>query len=196
MAKWTYRSLEPMVSSDSENHVAVEDIARLAEGSVENTERENFMHHINRCQRCYRILSFTLEDSQFATLSERPVADPWWKAKAVYALAASLVLIFIISGQLAYKHFYRVPGFISATLELDQELKDILLQDNALRFGKGARLNRLLAVLQQAGLPVKDLNLVVLAKPYYQKKSLFGPREILIIRVENKVAYLEVQEKQ
>jgi hypothetical protein len=36
----------------------------------------------------------------------------------------------------------------------------------------------------------------LLSKPYYQKKSLFGPKEVLHIRIENKVAYLEVKEKE
>jgi hypothetical protein len=52
------------------------------------------------------------------------------------------------------------------------------------------------AAFQQRGLEVKDLNLVLLSKPYYQKKSLFGPKEVLNIRIENKVAYLEVKEKE
>ena len=195
MGKWTNKSLEPAVSPDSENHIAAEDIARLAEGSVKNAGREDLLYHINRCRRCYRILNNTLEDSQFTT-SEHRAAGPWWKTKFAYALAASIILIFIISGQFAYKYWNPVPKVISATLDLDQKLKDILLEDDALRFGKGARLNRLLAVLQRTGLPVKDLNLVVLAKPYYQKKSLFGPREVLQIRIENEVAYLEVQEKE
>jgi hypothetical protein len=50
------------------------------------------------------------------------------------------------------------------------------------------------AALQQKGLQVKALNLVLLTKPYYQKKSLFGPKEVLHIRIEKKVAYLEVKE--
>lgn len=194
MAKWSNKSLEPPVSPDSENHIAAEDIARLAEGTVPDTERQELLYHINRCRRCYRILDNTLKDSQFAT-SEYRRTGPWWRTKIAYAMAASLILVFIISGQFAYKYLNPVPKIIAATLDLDQNLMDILLEDDALRFGKGARLNRLLAVLQQAGLPVKDLNLVVLAKPYYQKKSLFGPREILRIRIENEVAYLEVQEK-
>jgi hypothetical protein len=195
MAKWTNKSLEPPVSPDSENHIAAEDIARLAEGSVKDTEREDLFCHINRCRRCYRILDNTLKDSQFAA-SEHRTADPWWKTKIAYALAASIIFIFIISGQFAYRYWNPVPTIISATLDLDQKLTDILLEDDALQFGKGARLNRLLAVLQQAGLSVKDLNLVVLVKPYYQKKSMFGPREVLQIRIENEVAYLEVQEKE
>jgi len=196
MIKWVKKSLEPIVSPnspDSDNHVEIEDIARLADGTVTNNEREHLFRHINRCQRCYEILHHTLKDTSLAA-SVKPAAGPWWKSKGAYALAASIVLIFIFSGHFAYKYWYRVPGVISATLELDQNLKDILLEDNALQFGKGARLNRLLAVLQQNGLPVKDLNLAVLTKPYYQKKSLFGPREVLQIRVENGVVYLEVIE--
>ncbi len=193
MAKWTNKSLEPAGSPESENHVAAEDIARLAEGSVKNAEREDLLYHINRCQRCYQTLNNTLEDA-YSMPSDLQAAGPWWKSKIALALAASIVLVFIITGQFAYKHWNRAPGVISATIDLNQDLKDILLEDDALRFGKGARLSRLLAVLQKTGLPVKDLNLVVLAKPYYQKKSLFGPKEVLHIRVENEVAYLEVKE--
>ena len=195
MGKWTKKSLEPSVSPDSDNHIAIEDIARLAEGTVDNAEQEHLLRHINRCQRCYEILHHTLKDAPLAT-SVKPAADPWWKTKTAYALAASIILIFIISGQLAYKYWSRAPEVISATLDLDQELKEILLEDDGLRFGKGARLNRLLAALQQKGLQVNDLNLAVLSKPYYQKKSLFGPKEILHIRIENEVAYLEVQERE
>lgn len=187
------KSLEPSISPNSENHVAIEHIARLADGTVDEDERERLFHHINRCQRCYEILNHTLKDAALVT-SEQSAAASWWRSKAAYALAASIILIFIISGQVAYKYWNRVPGVISATLELDQNLKDILLEDDALRFGEGARLNRLLAVLQQSGLPIKDLNLVVFTKRYYQKKSLFGPREVLHIRIENGIAYLEVQE--
>jgi hypothetical protein len=194
MAKWSSKSLEPPVSPDSEKHIAAEDIARLADGSVKDPECEELLYHINRCPRCYRILDNTLKDSQFARSGHR-TAGLWWKTKFAYALAASIILIVIISGQFTYRYLNPVPKIITATLDLDQKLTDILLEDDALRFGKGARLNRLLAVLQQAGLPLKDLDLVVLAKPYYQKKSLFGPREILRIRIENGVAYLEVQEK-
>jgi len=81
-----------------------------------------------------------------------------------------------------------------ASLDLDQGLKDILMEDDALKWEKKERVNRLLAALQQRGLEVEDLNLVLLSKPYYQKKSLFGPKEILHIRIDNKVAYLEVKE--
>ena len=82
-----------------------------------------------------------------------------------------------------------------ASLDLDQALKDILLEDDALKWEKKERVYRLLTALQQRGLAVKELNLALLSKPYYQKKSLFGPKEVLHIRIDDKVAYLEVKEK-
>jgi hypothetical protein len=193
MAKWVKKSLEPSVSPDSDNHVAIEDIARLADGAVDDVERRRLLRHINRCQKCYDILNHTLKDAPFAT-AVKPASGPWWKTKTALALAASIILIFIISGQFAYKYWNRAPNVVTATLDLDQNLKDILLEEDELQFGQGGRLNRLLAALQQKGLPVKDLNLAVLTKPYYQKKSLFGPREVLHIRIENGVAYLDVKE--
>jgi hypothetical protein len=196
MGKWINKSLDPSVSPNlpvSDNHVEIENIARLADGTVDGSERARLFRHINRCPRCYEILHQTLKDAPFET-SEKPAAGPWWKTKVAYALAASIILVFVIGGQLAYKYWDRVPRAISATLDLNQNLKEILLEDDALRFGKGARLNRLLAALQQTELSVKDLNFVVLKKPYYQKKSLFGPREVLHIRIEKGVAYLEVRE--
>ena len=112
-----------------------------------------------------------------------------------YALAVSIVLVLLIGGPLTIKHWSPDARIISASLDLDQALKDILLESDALKWEKKERLNRLLTALQQRGLEVKDLNLVLLAKPYYQKKSLFGPKEVLHIRIEDKVAYLEVKEK-
>jgi hypothetical protein len=111
-----------------------------------------------------------------------------------YALAASIVLVILIGGPLAIKHWTQHPPVILASLDLDQTLKDILLENDALRWEKKERINRLLAALQQRGFAVKELNLVLLSKPYYQKKSLFGPKEVLHIRIDDKVAYLEVKE--
>jgi hypothetical protein len=87
------------------------------------------------------------------------------------------------------------PRIVSAALDLDRQLKDILLENDALRWEKSARLDRLAAVLHKKGLQFKELKTVILAKPYYQKKSLFGPKEVLHIRIENGVAYLDVKEK-
>jgi hypothetical protein len=194
MGQLTNKTLEPSESTDHGNHVPIEDIARLAEGAVDNVEREKFFRHINRCRKCYRILHHTLQDATISD-SEHRVDAPWWKTKTAIALAASIILIFVIGGPFVYDNWRHEPDVIKATLTLDQNLKDILLEDDALQFGKGARLDRLLAAIRERGLEVESLKLAVLSKPYYQKKSLFGPKEILHIRIEDNVAYLEVREK-
>jgi hypothetical protein len=187
--------INPSAVPESENHILIEDLARLAEGSVDAAERRHLIGHLNRCQICYQILQETLVDVS-ADTSTQPASVPWWKTRIFYALAVFILLILLIGGPLAIKHWIQGPPVIVASLDLDQTLKDILLEDDTLKWEKKERLNRLLAVLQQRGLAVKDLNLVLLSKPYYQKKSLFGPKEVLHIRIENKVAYLEVKEKE
>ncbi len=194
MGKWMNKTINPSVVLESEDHIPIEDLARLAEGAVDSAEREHLIGHLNRCHRCYQILQETLVDVSAET-SMQSVSVPWWKTRMFYALAVSILLVLLIGGPLAIKHWTQGPAVITASLDLDQELKDILLEDDTLKWEKKERLNRLLAALQQRGLAVKELNLALLSEPYYQKKSLFGPKEVLHIRIENKVAYLEVKEK-
>ena len=193
MGKWINETMSPPVATESEDHILTEDLARLAEGAVDAAERQHFIGHLNRCRRCYQILQETLEDLSAET-SMPAVAIPWWRTRIFYALAVSIVLALIIGGPLAIKHWTQGPPVILASLDLDQELKDILLENNVPKWENKERVNRLLTALQQRGLGVKDLNLVLLSKPYYQKKSLFGPKEVLHIRIDNGVAYLEVKE--
>ncbi len=194
MGKWINKSINPTTDEKSDHHIAVEDLARLADGTVEPPERQRLIGHLNRCQRCYQILQETIADVADATFLGS-ASLPWWRTRMAYALAASIFLVLIIGGSIAVRQFTKSPSVILATLPLDRTLKDILLQNDALRWEKKARVNRLLAALQQRGVPVKKLDRVLLSKPYYQKKSLFGPEEVLHIRIENRVAYLEVKEK-
>jgi hypothetical protein len=193
MGKWMNKTVNPSLEPESEGHILTEDLARLAEGVVDAAERQQLIRHLNRCQRCYQILQETLADVSAET-SMQPESVPWWRSRMFYALAVSIVLVLLIGGPLVIKHWIQRPPVLMASLDLDQGLKDILLEDDDLKWEKKERLNRLLTALQQRGLEVKELNLVLLSKPYYQKKSLFGPKEVLNIRIENKVAYLEVKE--
>jgi hypothetical protein len=193
MGKWMNKTINPSIVPESVDHIHIEDLARLAEGAVDAAERRHLIAHLNRCQRCYQILQETLKDvSAESTL--QPGSVPWWRTGMFYALAISIALVLFIGGPLAIKHWTQGPPVILASLDLDQGLKDILLEDDALKWEKKERVDRLLTALQQRGLAVKDLNLVLLSKPYYQKKSLFGPKEVLHIRIDDKVAYLEVKE--
>ena len=194
MGKWMNKTINPSLVPESEDHIHIEDLARLAEGAVDATERRHWIGHLNRCQRCYQILQETIEDVSAETSKQLGTA-PWWRTRMFYAVAVCILLVLLIGGPVAIKYWTQTPPIITASLELDQALKDILLEDDALKWEKKARLNRLLTAFQQRGLEVKELNLVLLSTPYYQKKSLFGPKEVLHIRIENKVAYLEIKEK-
>ena len=193
MGKWVQKSIEPMVGPQSHGHIEVEDLARLLDGDIDPSEKQRQIHHLNRCPRCYEIFQATLKDTE-TDISVRPTYSSWWKSKITYAIAASIILVFLIGGQLVLKYGDPRPQVILATLKMDQELKDILLETDELRWQKADRINRLVKLFRQKGIQVKELDLVVLPKPYFQKKSLFGPQEILHIRIENNVAYLEVKE--
>ncbi len=195
MGKLLNKTLKPNDSAESKTHADLEDLARLVEGTLDSAKRKRLIRHLNRCGKCYEILQETLKDVSDET-SGKPAPTAWWKRKSVYALAASIIMIFIIGGQLVFKYRTQQSPVISAKLTLDQELKDILLEDNALQWKNVERIERLISALHKKKLQVKQFNLVVLSKPYYQTKSLFGPEEILHIRIENNVVYLEVKEIQ
>jgi hypothetical protein len=103
-------------------------------------------------------------------------------------------MILILGGQLIDKYRTQPSRIFSVKLTLDQELKEILLENNDLQWKNSARIERLLSALNKKGFQLKHFNHVVLSKPYYQTKSPFGPREILHIRIEDDVAYLEIHE--
>lgn len=195
MGKWLNKTLKPADSAESGNHADLEDLARLVDGTLDSAERKRLLLHLNRCGKCYEILQETLKEVSIET-SGKQAPTAWWKRKSLYALAASILIIFIIGGQLVNKFRTQPSSVISAKLTIDQELKDILLENNALQWKSVERMQRLISALHKKGLQIKQFDLVVLSKPYYQTKSLFGPEEILHIRIENNVAYLEVKEIQ
>ncbi len=193
MGKWLHKALKPTGKAEPEPHVDMEDLACLIEGKLGGDERENLLRHLNQCGRCYQILQDTMNDLQ-AEPSGESAPRPWWKTRAIHALAASFALLVLIGGPLVYQYQTRQSLITSAELILDQELKAILLEDDNLQWHDDRRIKRLIAVLSQKGYRLKAFDRVVLAKPYYQVKSIFGPEEVLHIRIEDDVAYLEIKE--
>jgi hypothetical protein len=193
MGKWLNKILKPTDSAKSKRHADLEDLALIVEGRLAGAERKRLLRHLNRCGKCYEILQETLKDVSAAT-NAKPDPVIWWKRKSDYAVAASIILIFFIGGQLIDKYRTQPSRIISAKLTLDQELKEILLENNALQWKNAVRIERLNSALSKKGFQLKHFDRVVLSKPYYQTKSLFGPREILHIRIDDNVAYLDVKE--
>jgi hypothetical protein len=187
MGKWTDAILTSEEGASEEGHVPVEDLARLADGRVDGQEREGLIRHVNRCARCYEVLSSTLAELSIAQRRSR-----WFERRRVFALAASFILVVLLGGRLLYRYYERGPQVIRASILLDQGLRDLLLEDESLTWTKGERVDRLSALLQDRGVKVKGLQRVELSAPYLQSKAFFGPKETLRIRVEEGVAYLEV----
>ena len=52
MGKWMNETITPSVMTETEEHIPIEDLARLAEGAVDRAERQQLIGHLNRCQQC------------------------------------------------------------------------------------------------------------------------------------------------
>lgn len=193
MGKWLHKTLKPNDPSEPGPHADTEDLACLIEGTLGGDERKNLLRHLKACGQCYQVLQETMKDTQAAP-SRKPAPVSRWKTKSVYALAASIALLMLIGGPLLYKFQTGQYLITSAELVLDYELKEILLEDDTLEWGRGKRITRLMSALQKKGYHLKSFDRVILARPYYQVKSIFGPEEILHIRIDGNVAYLEVRE--
>ena len=98
----------------------------------------------------------------------------------------------LIGGNLLFTHYGRSPEVILASILMDPALQEVLLENEAVVWDKGERVERLASLLRSRGVEVKGLERVELASPYHASKDLFGPKETLKIRIEKGVAFLEV----
>ena len=188
MGKWMNAILNPVNGDETGEHVPLEDLARLAEGKVDSSEREALLRHVNRCADCYETLKETLTDLS----QEQNQRRPWWASTQLYALAASIVLIVLIGGHFFLQNPNSPPEIILASLTLDRDLREALMAGGGGQWPKGDRVQQLSALLSRKGVQVEGLKGVILKEPYFQSKSLFGPKETLKIKIEDGVAYLEV----
>jgi len=128
----------------------------------------------------------------------RKSADKQMVHKALRPLIVPQVLSFVvfIGGGIFLKYHGGPSGVIVASLVMDKNLKQVLMEDQTLSWEKGERVNRLAALLRGRGIQVKELNRVELSAPYVpckdSSRDLFAPKEILLIRIDKGVAYLEV----
>ncbi len=195
MGKWLHNALKPTDIAGSGPHADMEALACLIEGKLGGDERKKLLRHLNRCGQCYEILHETMKDFN-AEPSDAPNPIPWWKTRTIQALAASIALLVLIGGPLVYQFQARQSLITSVELILDQELKDIMLENDNLQWTNEKRIRRFISVLNKKGYRVKLFGRVVLSKPYYQVKSIFGPEEVLHIRIDDDVAYLDIKEAQ
>ncbi|MBW1712018.1 MAG: hypothetical protein JRJ59_02565 [Deltaproteobacteria bacterium] len=179
---------------EGQDHPSLEDLARLAEGRVEPLERAALVRHLNRCRRCYQIVAQTMADlaADQTVQAARPRRLRWLG----YAVAASVVAVMLVGGGLFYDRQGQAPAVVTASLNLDENLKSVLLENESTTWQKEERIERLVKLLQDRGVKTGQVEKVVLVAAYMPAKSLLAPEEILKVRIKDGVAYLEVVEKE
>lgn len=111
--------LSPPTGDPPNGHPSDEDIARLAEGAVDGQERERLAEHVNRCERCYQVLSGIMADLKAAEAKPRT----WWarNSSQLIAVAASLIMVVLVGGGLyQYQSDQQQPLVASLPPDPDQ----------------------------------------------------------------------------
>ncbi len=190
MGKWVKYTLQPPDHPETEPPVSAREIALLPHLEPGTAERDRLLCHLDGCADCYEVLNETAAQGGHKG-GERTV---WGMTKGqLYALAASLILFLGIGGGVFHHFFSAEPAVVLATLKLDPELRDFLLTMEGTR-STGRPAARMAALLRERGVAVDALNRVEMASPYMPSKSLFGPEELVKVRIEGDTAYLEVVE--
>lgn len=201
-SKWFRQITGPCVfddTADTGDHLSSEDLAVLAEGRAPKDRRQEMVGHINRCGYCYEIFQSVLSsmDGEIAVRhpdgeSSRQRTDK--RRRLLITLAASVFLVSVLS-TVTYFNFFRQPVVITASVDLDGELRDLLMEDESLVW-KDQRVERLTKLLEKRGIKIKSIKKVVLTAPYVAKKDirqiLFGPEEVLDIKISDGVAHIQV----
>lgn len=191
MGRWLKSILEPTESGD-EQHISEEALACLAEGRVTPEEREAYSNHLCRCSRCYEIFAETLT-LLAETASETRQKSHWSAHHSAYGLAASVLLVLLLSSGLFLQHYGELPQSGIVSLAVDAQVRAMLMENQETTW-KGARASRLANVLKERGISAKAFHQVVLDAPYYlpPTKDVLLPKEKLDIRIEGDTAYVKV----
>ncbi len=193
MGKWMNKILTSENSYSRGDHIPLENLAQLIDGEVDQKEREDYISHLNTCKECYELLTETLKGMPEDDFKKKK--ESIWSGRTIYAIAASIILVFIIGGNF-FLNLNRPSQLMVASITLDQDLKDILLENQSLEWKRQDRIDRLTAMLRSKGVKIEELNQVVLDSPYFQSKDPFSKPEILKIKIEKGVAYLVVIQKE
>jgi len=192
MGKLIDTLLSPEKFASEQEHVSDCEIAALAEGGLSGGRRQRVMEHILNCPDCYESFGNTvkaLDNDQ-----HKPVKANTFQ-KTIYALAASVMLVFLLSTGVYYWKVV-TPQIVTARVELDQDLQSLLLQASKGTWTDKDRKKRLVRILKEKGLQVASVEKVVLTERYFASKDLFGPKEYLLVTIEDGVARIKVVEEE
>ena len=179
-------------SGENGAHPQDEDLALLAEGRLAGSKREKLIRHVNRCPRCHGVLAGILEEMSAAEAKKQSLLSRL--SRSQLAVAASIVFAFLI-GVGIFQQQTGSPDLLMATLAMDAEMRNLILEGGEKEWTDKGRIDRLAGLLKKNGVKVKGITKVVMEKPYMPTKSFFGPEEKVRIRIEDGVVYLDVVPK-
>ncbi len=175
-------------------HPVVEVLAQFIDGELPLEENQKVVEHLAACPDCYDIVQQSLGDLEAEKEAVKERLQPKSRSK-VYALAASLVFCLMVASGLWYKVGLQPDqvGVLTASVEVDSELRDMLLEDEELVWS-GVKAERFMQLLEQRGVELGASDTVILAGLYdpYAAKGLTKEKEILVIRVEDGVVHIEI----
>ncbi len=172
-------------------HIPEIDLARLVDGQVTAEERSCFMAHLAGCAECYEVLAETLADVPETPAEQEGTKRTW---RIPYALAASIAAVVLIGGALLLGPYW-LSGPMTAEVAMTDPIRFLLMENDQQTWQSAQRIDRLAQLLREQGLEVEKLDKVVMVAAYQPKKSFFGPREKLKVKIEKGTAYLEVEEE-
>jgi len=191
MGKWIKKVLLSDELTISDDHIPIEDIAGLIDGRLDSKKREQYIKHLNNCTRCYDLCEETISDLSNPLFKEKKNSK--WSGRFLYAMAASIIVAVMI-GSGVYINHMKGLNIITASINLDQQFKNIILENESLSWQEPERIERFALLLQAKGIKAESLKGIKLKTRYYQNKALFSPEEIMKVKIKNGVAYIEIVE--
>ena len=185
--------LEPRGPVDGD-HPDPPELAAFLDGRLSGAAREEVVRHLSLCRECYEVVQESLGDLETERAAVRRVVMPG--RRRWLAMAASVVLCLLVASGLYYYGGIFAPqqAALTASVELDNELTEMLLEDESLEW-TGEKARRFVDLLTERGVEVAAAKRVELVAAYdpYRPKDLKAKKEKLSIRVADDVIHVEIK---
>jgi len=176
-------------------HPDTDILASFLDGKLDSDARRDVVEHLVACPDCYEIAQQSLGDldAEKANVKKKLTAG---KRTRRFAIAASLIFCLVVGSGLWLKVGFKPEkaGVMTASVEVDRQLRDFLLEDEDLVW-TGEKADRFRQLLEQRGVELARSDTVMLASLYdpYQAKGLKKVKELLVIHVEDGVVHIKIK---
>ncbi len=178
------------------DHPELEVLAAFTEAQLDPHHRQEVVAHLSSCKECYELVQQSLADLEKERQEVRQRLQGGGGRK-VFGLAASFIFCLLLASGVWLSGVFMPQQAQVVQMEIDEELRSMLLEDEALVW-RGEKAERLVAMLGQRGIKGLTAATVRLDSLYdpYLSKSLSQKKEIVIIKVEEGVIYLQLKSRQ